>query len=341
MVEPPPIIDGAQAPVPTPSVWKALGVSCALFATLLLLANLVSVPFLLLVSVDKTVSNVLNSRTTTIEIDGKFDGRALSQLGESVEHRFPDAVVSVSARRPSGVELSIRPKTLGSSTAGYEEGVRTALSATTVKAPKIRVKHPRRRDVFTEIMSDPMIIVIGAFSTQVSIVAIWLYLRRKGRPEGSDLPPFHQGSVVRAVLIGAVAGVFVAFGANWLDDAFRLLFHVSTTGAWESTIAGSPAVKILAISMAVVGAPILEEVFFRGILIGQFQRIDRAGLGVCVSSVLFGVAHMQDIATILTITCMGLVLGTVYLRTRSLYATVTLHMVNNAVSFWILLRSSA
>jgi len=68
-----------------------------------------------------------------------------------------------------------------------------------------------------------------------------------------------------------------------------------------------------------------------------FIKAGRPWLGVVLSSIVFGIAHLQDLSTVTTIAIMGLVLGAVYVRTKSIYATIAIHVVNNAISFGLLL----
>jgi len=138
-------------------------------------------------------------------------------------------------------------------------------------------------------------------------------------------------------VIGMFLGPIVAIASNYLDSFLRYLLHVPETSIWDAATGFPLWGKIGVVFCGVIGAPILEEVFFRGMLMGVFQRIGKPWVGVAVSSVIFGIAHFSDAPTVLTITVMGAMLAIIYMKTKSLYTTMTIHMVNNAVSFWLLL----
>ena len=81
---------------------------------------------------------------------------------------------------------------------------------------------------------------------------------------------------------------------------------------------------------AVVVAPLVEELFFRGLILQTVWHYARqAWLAVIISSVAFGAVHGQP-QDILPLCTMGIVLGYLRLRTRSLTACVIAHAVFNA-----------
>jgi membrane protease YdiL (CAAX protease family) len=79
-------------------------------------------------------------------------------------------------------------------------------------------------------------------------------------------------------------------------------------------------------------APVLEELFFRGVLLKGLLRNYRPAVAIGQSALLFGLMHMspaQSIATAL----MGALLGWLYYRTGSVRLCIGLHMLNNLLAF--------
>jgi hypothetical protein len=74
-------------------------------------------------------------------------------------------------------------------------------------------------------------------------------------------------------------------------------------------------------------APIVEELFFRGILLHRAVRHWGATRGLLATSLLFGALHMNPVG----IFAFGLLLGVLYLRTRSLWVTTFAHLLNNTL----------
>lgn len=79
-------------------------------------------------------------------------------------------------------------------------------------------------------------------------------------------------------------------------------------------------------------APIFEEIFLRGIILEQLSKKNKAVKAIIVSSVLFGIMHF-NITQGINAFFIGIILGTVYIKTRSLVPCIFLHFVNNFLSF--------
>lgn len=82
---------------------------------------------------------------------------------------------------------------------------------------------------------------------------------------------------------------------------------------------------------AVIAAPILEEILFRGIILDGFLKNYSPAKAIIWSGVIFGAIHLIP-AQALNAAFIGIALGWVYYRTRSLWLCMFLHFVNNAVS---------
>lgn len=99
----------------------------------------------------------------------------------------------------------------------------------------------------------------------------------------------------------------------------------------KAASAGSVGLLIMVLVMAVVPA-ICEELFFRvGLqqLLGKWFKNDH--VAVVVTAFVFSLMHM-DMSGFLVRFVMGLVLGYVFLYSRSLVPNVMLHFLNNAVA---------
>lgn len=99
----------------------------------------------------------------------------------------------------------------------------------------------------------------------------------------------------------------------------------------KAASAGSVGLLIMVLVMAVIPA-ICEELFFRvGLqqLLGKWFKNDH--VAVVVTAFVFSLMHM-DMSGFLVRFVMGLVLGYVFLYSRSLVPNVMLHFLNNAVA---------
>lgn len=98
------------------------------------------------------------------------------------------------------------------------------------------------------------------------------------------------------------------------------------------TAHSNPEFFFLLFVVAVTPA-ICEEFFFRGYVQRTFERA-MGGRSVVLVGVIFGLFHMQP-AGLLTLSLIGVWLGFVYYRSRSLLPNMAAHFTNNALALWI------
>lgn len=89
--------------------------------------------------------------------------------------------------------------------------------------------------------------------------------------------------------------------------------------------------------LAVVMAPLFEEIIFRGIIMkGLMNKGFKPKIAIIISAVVFGMVHgnpWQFVGAVL----LGSVFGLVYYKTKSLLLPILLHAFNNLVSFFLLI----
>lgn len=88
-----------------------------------------------------------------------------------------------------------------------------------------------------------------------------------------------------------------------------------------------------------LGIPIVEELFYRGLIYKGLRQRYNIWLAILVSSLFFGIAHLDLIQGILAFV-MGLFLALLYEKSNSLYIPILMHILNNLISFlltWFLM----
>jgi membrane protease YdiL (CAAX protease family) len=102
----------------------------------------------------------------------------------------------------------------------------------------------------------------------------------------------------------------------------------------SSLLGGSIAFAII---YTVLIAPICEEIIFRGLVLSIFDGKVPKWLGVLISALAFAFIHLPSpIAFIYTLT-LGIMLGTVRYRTKSLVPCVLAHIIFNATNYLLFL----
>jgi membrane protease YdiL (CAAX protease family) len=121
----------------------------------------------------------------------------------------------------------------------------------------------------------------------------------------------------------------------WITRYYRdILQVVSTGGSFSFTLTGTNSEDTFGVLSAIVLAPVIEELLFRGTLFRSCRVRFGPGKAVLLSSVTFGVLHSENVAVFIS----ALSYALAYTRTRSLWAPMILHSVNNGLWFVVTKR---
>lgn len=139
----------------------------------------------------------------------------------------------------------------------------------------------------------------------------------------------------------------VAIVAGLVLTPLFQLFSDESVSAPEQIGSGlSVASKVLVVVLAIVVAPVTEELFFRGLLYRSIR--DRRGFwaGAIVSSLLFGLSHYvaspwQDAVLLQSVmTFTGLGLCAIYEWRANLFANIAAHMAFNTIGVLFILLAN-
>ena len=97
-----------------------------------------------------------------------------------------------------------------------------------------------------------------------------------------------------------------------------------------------PRHRAAVVFMAVLVAPMAEEIIFRGYFYGVIRRFGGRVPALLTSSLLFAAIHIH-LPSMLGLGLLGLILCLLYERTASLWAPITFHALFNASTLTILL----
>jgi membrane protease YdiL (CAAX protease family) len=92
---------------------------------------------------------------------------------------------------------------------------------------------------------------------------------------------------------------------------------------------------ILYMLTAILVAPVYEEMMFRGVIFPYLAKRVGLGPGVILVSILFAVMHFH-LPSFVPLTLLSGVLSLSYWRTGSLWSSIGIHMIFNAVSILVL-----
>jgi uncharacterized protein len=175
-----------------------------------------------------------------------------------------------------------------------------------------------------------MLSVGSVFPAHVlTLLFCWLVVTRGGRR------PFWQtlgwGWHPQFKWVHATALAFLMLGVGLLLE--KLLPHQETD--LEKLLKLGQGVRVLTALMAVLSAPLVEEIVYRGVLYGGVAAKWGRAAGVAVATLLFALVHVlqyrQSWAVLATILLLSLVLTLVRAATGSVLPGIATHFIFNGI----------
>lgn len=131
------------------------------------------------------------------------------------------------------------------------------------------------------------------------------------------------GLALSYIALGIYIGLVTALGIDALepvsaiddDSIFRNVYLVALTGV-----------------VVVFVAPVAEEIFFRGFLIGGITRRWSLIPAVAASAIIFAAIHL-DVGSLIPFAIIGVIFAYIYVRSGNLFSSVIAHMLFNTVAF--------
>ncbi len=173
----------------------------------------------------------------------------------------------------------------------------------------------------------------------LALLAVWrVALRGTGSPRSAlglvRLPP--PGEIGRLIALGVALVVPIALATQawmWLLELFghELQPQEPVIEYQKALELGDLSTVVMLGLLAVVVAPIVEEVLFRGLLYGALRRRHPRTFANLATSVAFAAIH-GNLAALAPIFILGVVLAAVYERRGVLWDAIVIHAVFNSVS---------
>lgn len=137
------------------------------------------------------------------------------------------------------------------------------------------------------------------------------------------------GGLVMAALVFSLSSFLVAASvlSYVVPDFVEAVLREVEADATSQTSNGLLYQIVTAIATIIV-APITEEFIFRGFILQRWGVKWNLPFALIVSSVGFGLLHLNPIG----LSVFGLVMGLLYIKTRSLFVPVAAHMLNNIIA---------
>ncbi|WP_242055496.1 CPBP family intramembrane glutamic endopeptidase [Nostoc flagelliforme] len=192
-------------------------------------------------------------------------------------------------------------------------------------------------------------LVVTIYVIQFVLLCLWLLrdfqrLKVKFKYVVGNLPKNQRwlrlvGLVLLTIMFSIGAGLLSFYllslaAPSFVEQALRDVANnpsVDRSNSFESNLLTSLAYCLV--------APITEEFIFRGVILQRWATKWGIRAGLLSSSLLFGFCHPNNP---IGLSLVGIILGVLYIKTRSLIVPVTFHVLNNilAVSMQLLPSNS-
>ncbi|GEP72969.1 CAAX amino terminal protease family protein [Lentilactobacillus rapi DSM 19907 = JCM 15042] len=189
------------------------------------------------------------------------------------------------------------------------------------------------------------LIILGHFSNLINLLIGALYLigfavaigiafyifKRYAKP-ATKLPL--TGNNIKWIVYSWLAFFVIEIVLGMLNQAVYHVNQTSNNEVIQKMMTSSHLTLVLMGITAVFCSPILEELVFRGFLIGAFFNAKSFWAPIIVSAVIFSMAHMETINVIsfLTYALLGGILGYLFVKTRNIKVSIGLHFLNNLIA---------
>lgn len=157
-----------------------------------------------------------------------------------------------------------------------------------------------------------------------------IFLARKDK--FSQYVGFRKFKIMDGALILAFGAFFNILITGLFDLAIIFLPIKKQLEEFESLMEPLMESGFIPLLIAVsISAPIFEEIIFRGIIFNDFKKAMPVWLAILTQGLLFGLFHGNWIQGVYA-TLVGIVLGIVYYKYKSIWAVILLHFSYNSIS---------
>jgi membrane protease YdiL (CAAX protease family) len=208
------------------------------------------------------------------------------------------------------------------------------------------VGHLARRSLSTTQWGFLWPVVLALLVLMVYGPMVW-WARYCSRRWGSGSLRRDVGFEFRLVDLGW--GLLVAVGSYIALIAVAMVIaatHLPTTTSTRDLVGERHTVVLVFAAIGVLVAPVVEELFFRGVLLRSFRSRLAPAPAIAAQAVVFGMYHISlafgwgNLGLVLSISALGAVFGVAAHQLRRLAPGMVAHAIVNTVAFITILVSS-
>lgn len=167
-------------------------------------------------------------------------------------------------------------------------------------------------------------LIVGVEIVDAALVGVALVVvgRRRRWPPLTRIPQV-------LLWVGAIVGVFLLVGVNGVyHDALRNYLGMEPT---QDAIVAAAGLTPLVVVAYCVQPAIVEELFFRYLLLDTLRSVMNVHQAVLISSLMFGMAHIGVPLSVPMLIVVGIPLGYARVLSGSLALPMLIHFLHNGI----------
>lgn len=171
------------------------------------------------------------------------------------------------------------------------------------------------------------------------LIPLWYFVIRKYDSTFEDFSFKWIGSVKTLlwVLISYILYIGLSIFTIMLFSTLGIdLFGFEPTKSLFDVFGRDTPGFTFAFIVAVVIAPIVEEVFFRGFVLQTLAKKISPFWGVVLTALIFASVHFE-FQSIMPLLILSVVLNVLYIKTKSIWPGIVFHVMNNSIAFIIMI----
>lgn len=204
-------------------------------------------------------------------------------------------------------------------------------------------------------LEPPMSVLLGVtFAAEAVAIGFVLLIvgKKSNRLSLMGLRGFSFKSIVSGVIIGSILMIALQLFGK-LGELIGNPIESSETSQMLTSLSGFEKFFVLVLGISLL-APILEELFFRGyvlgFLLGAKDKLETTSLRdksvwwpIMFSSIFFGFMHFQGLSSVsdafvlLWTALLGVILAVARIKTGSIWTSIFIHIVYNSITAAIVL----
>ena len=186
----------------------------------------------------------------------------------------------------------------------------------------------------TKAFEEPFGLIASTVVYAALIASVLVAARVRGGARWRDIVGWHPWRPWKdSLFVWVLYGLAIAYN---IAASAAITAYYPPAKDWITLPNGATQIAMFAV-VAVIAAPIAEELLFRGWIYTSLRRFGGVPLGLIVSAALFALAHWEGTHLYaLVVFPLGIVLGYVRQRTGSILASMTFHALYNGFAVVLL-----